>query len=266
MRRAVQFDGVTLDHGNIRPVGATNLGPTLHVDVAVPATAFFPVGTQFNIVQTQAGTVQSGTNGTVVVVVNDPTNPLYTFSAVPAAGTVAGEVSIVTTGIPLLVPVAPPAGSPPVVITPPTLPPIVVAPLPPAVVLPPVTPIAAPVVSITRPSGGSAAGTSFADTLKTLGIAEQMQPKAKIGKGGGEAMASVAKGEAEIGFVFYNEINEPGVDVVGPLPAQVSPPIRLVALISSHAKNPAGAKALADFLSSPEAAAVYKAHRIIPGS
>jgi molybdate transport system substrate-binding protein len=121
-------------------------------------------------------------------------------------------------------------------------------------------------ISYSDPSGGSAAGTSFADTLKALGIAGQVQPKAKVGKGGGEAMASVAKGEAEIGFVFYNEINEPGVDVVGPLPAQVSPPIRLVGFISSHAKNPAAAKALAEFLSSPEAAAVFKAHRILPGS
>jgi molybdate transport system substrate-binding protein len=121
-------------------------------------------------------------------------------------------------------------------------------------------------ISYSDPSGGSAAGTSFADTLKALGIDGQMQPKAKIGKGGGEAMASVSKGEAEIGFVFYNEINEPGVDVVGPLPAQVSPPLRLVGLISSHAKNPAAAKALAEFLSSSEAAAVYKAHRIVPGS
>jgi molybdate transport system substrate-binding protein len=126
--------------------------------------------------------------------------------------------------------------------------------------------LAAKSISYSDPSGGSAAGTSFADTLKALGIAEQVQPKAKIGKGGGEAMASVAKGEAEIGFVFYNEINEPGVDVVGPLPAQVSTPLRLVGFISSHAKNPAAAKALVDFLSSPEAAAVYKAHRIVPGS
>jgi len=121
-------------------------------------------------------------------------------------------------------------------------------------------------ISYSDPSGGSAAGTSFADTLKTLGIDAQVQPKAKIGKGGGEAMASVAKGEAEIGFVFYNEINEPGVDVVGPLPAQVSPPLRLVGLISSRAKNPAAAKALAEFLSSPESAVVFKAHRILPGS
>jgi len=110
--------------GNIRPVGATNLGPTLLINVAVPQTAFFPVGTQFNIVQTQAGTVQSGTNGSVVTVVNDPTNPLFTFSAVPAAGTVAGRVTIQTTGIPLTAVVTPPAG----------------------VVLPPVQVIAAPIV------------------------------------------------------------------------------------------------------------------------
>jgi hypothetical protein len=97
-------------YGNIRPVGATNLGSTLLINVAVLSTAFFPVGTQFNIVQTAAGTSQSGTNGSIVTVVNDPTNPLFTFSATPAAGTVAGQVTITTTGIPLTVPVTPPAG------------------------------------------------------------------------------------------------------------------------------------------------------------
>jgi uncharacterized protein with beta-barrel porin domain len=99
-------------YGSIRPVGATNLGATLLINVAVPKTAFLPVGTQFDIVQTQAGTVQSGTNGSVVTVINDPTNPLYTFSAVPAAGTIAGQVTIKTTGIPLTVVIAPPPGVP----------------------------------------------------------------------------------------------------------------------------------------------------------
>ena len=91
--------------GNIKVVGATNLGPTLGINVTVPSTAIIPVGTQFNIVQTQTGTLQSGTNGSVLnIAVQDPTNPLYTFSAVPPAGTVAGLVAIVTTGIPLTVP------------------------------------------------------------------------------------------------------------------------------------------------------------------
>ena len=92
-------------YGNIQSTGAVNLGPALTVNVAVPQTAFFPVGTQFTIVK-----APSGTNGSVVTIVNDPTNPLYTFSAVPAAGTVAGQVIITITGIPLTVPVAPPAG------------------------------------------------------------------------------------------------------------------------------------------------------------
>jgi len=95
--------------GNIRPVGATNLGPTLGVNVNVPSTAYIPVGTEFDIVKTQTGTPQSGTNNSVVAVtVQNPTNPLYTFSAAP---TVAGKVTIRTTGIPLQAPLQPPPGA-----------------------------------------------------------------------------------------------------------------------------------------------------------
>ncbi|MEI9888810.1 MAG: autotransporter domain-containing protein [Rhizomicrobium sp.] len=98
-------------YGNIRPLGATNLGPALHVNVTVPSTSLLTVGTIFNIVQTQSGTLQSGTDGSVVTVtIQDPTNPLYTFEAVPPAGTVAGLVAIRLTGIPLTVPIAPPPG------------------------------------------------------------------------------------------------------------------------------------------------------------
>jgi hypothetical protein len=105
--------------GNIRPLGATNLGPSVLVNVTVPSTAIIPVGTIFNIVQTQTGTVQSGTNGTIVnVSVQSPTNPLYTFVGVPEAGTVAGLVAIRVTGVPALVPIAPPPG----IVLPPTAP------------------------------------------------------------------------------------------------------------------------------------------------
>ncbi len=126
--------------------------------------------------------------------------------------------------------------------------------------------LAAKSISYADPAGASAAGTSFSDTLNKLGIADQVQPKVKLGKGGGEAMATVVKGQAEIGFVFYNEMNEQGIDLVGPLPAQISPRLPLVALISSHAANATAAKALQDFLASPEAQAVYKAQRMEPAS
>ncbi len=79
--------------------------------MTVPSTAFIPVRTQFNIVQTQTGTLQSGTNGSVVTVtVQNPTNPLYTFSALPPSGTIAGLVTIETTGTPLTLPLQPPSG------------------------------------------------------------------------------------------------------------------------------------------------------------
>ena len=78
-------------------------------------------------------------------------------------------------------------------------------------------------------------------------------------------MTMTAKGEAEIGVTFLSEMGDPGVDIVGPLPLPVSTPTTLVGFVSSHAKDPAAAKALLDYLSSPEAAGIYKAHGMQPG-
>lgn len=99
-------------YGNIRPVGATNLGSTLLINVTVPTTTYLPVGSQFNIVQSAPGTLQSGTNGTVLTVtIQNPTNPLYSFRPVPLAGTIAGLVTIETTATPLQSVLAPPPGA-----------------------------------------------------------------------------------------------------------------------------------------------------------
>jgi len=125
--------------------------------------------------------------------------------------------------------------------------------------------LAAKAISYPNPSGGAAAGVSFDETLKKLGLAEQLQPKLKRAQGGAGAMAMVAKGEADIGLTFVSEMEDPGVDVVGPLPKDISAPTTLVGFVSSHAKNPAAAKALLDYLASPEAAAAYRAQHMQPG-
>ena len=125
--------------------------------------------------------------------------------------------------------------------------------------------LAAKSVSYPNPSGGAAAGVSFDATLKQLGIADQMQSKLKRAQGGNGAMKMAASGEAEIGLTFVSEMEEPGIDVVGPLPASISPPTTLVGFVSAHAKDPATARKLLDFISSPEAAAAYKAQRMVPG-
>ena len=125
--------------------------------------------------------------------------------------------------------------------------------------------LAAKSISYPDASGGAAAGVSFNETLKKLGIAEQMEPKIKHAQGGAGAMALAAKGEAEIGLTFMSEMEDPGIDIVGPLPKEISTPTVLMGFVSTHAKDPAAAKALLDYLSSPEAAAVYKTHGMQPG-
>jgi len=125
--------------------------------------------------------------------------------------------------------------------------------------------LAAKSVSYPNSAGGAAAGVSFEATLKKLGIAEQIEPKLKRAQGGANAMKMVANGEAEIGLTFLSEMDEPGIEVVGALPKEISAPTSLVGFVSTHAKDPAAAKALLDYLSSSEAAAAYKAQHMEPG-
>ena len=126
--------------------------------------------------------------------------------------------------------------------------------------------LAAKSITYPNPAGGAAAGVSFDETLKQMGIADQLKPKIKLAQGGAPAMAMTAKGEAEIGLTFVSEMNEPGIDIVGPLPREISTPTNLVGFISAHAKDPAGAKALLNYLSSSQAAAIYRAQNMQPGS
>src|SRR5215475_13697416 len=126
--------------------------------------------------------------------------------------------------------------------------------------------LAAKAIAYPNAASGAAAGVSFNETLERLGIAEQMKPKIKIAQGGRGAMELLAKGEVDIGLTFISEIiTEPGVEVVGPLPRDISSPTALVGFISAQSKEPEAAKALLRYLSSPEAAAVYKQRGMQPG-
>jgi molybdate transport system substrate-binding protein len=121
--------------------------------------------------------------------------------------------------------------------------------------------------AVSFPDGarGAAAGVSFEETLRKLGIADQMQSKLLRVQGGANAMVVLAKGESDIGLTFQSEIHDPGVDIVGPLPREISTPTALVGFISTRVKSPEAAKALLSYLSSAEAAAVYKSVGMVPG-
>jgi molybdate transport system substrate-binding protein len=121
-------------------------------------------------------------------------------------------------------------------------------------------------IAFPNAAGGAAAGVSFEETLRKLGIADEMKPKIKPAQGGTGAMLLLAKGEIDIGLTFVSEIiTEPGVEPVGPLPRDISTPTVLVGYVSSHTKEPEAAKALVSFLSGPVAAGVYKARGMEPG-
>jgi molybdate transport system substrate-binding protein len=126
--------------------------------------------------------------------------------------------------------------------------------------------LGAKAVSYPDPAGGAAAGVSFNQTMDKLGITQAMKFKIRLAQGGAGAMRLLAQGDVDIGLTFVSEIiTEPGVELVGPLPASVSTSTRLVGFIGSHSKVPKAANDLLDFLSSREAAKVYKERGMTPG-
>ncbi len=78
-------------------------------------------------------------------------------------------------------------------------------------------------------------------------------------------MALLAKGEVEIGLTFLSEIHDPAVEIVGPLPREISTPTALVGFVSTRVKAPEAARALLSYLSSPEVAGVYESLGMQPG-
>lgn len=126
-------------------------------------------------------------------------------------------------------------------------------------------------VAYADPASGATSGQYLAQAFEKLGIAVELKPKTRLVSGsagqGPFVGATVARGEAEIGIQPIAELMEvQGIDVVGPLPAELqSPDLAYVAGAPYLSEQPIAAKALIDFLADPKAAAVYKAKGLQPG-
>jgi len=111
-----------------------------------------------------------------------------------------------------------------------------------------------------------ASGTYFAGVVQRMGIAEQIKPKLNLGTSGAHVGELLVKGQAELGALLVNELLAvPGVEVLGPLPAELQNYTVFTTGVSTGSKESAAAKALIKFLSSPAAAAVYKSKGQEPG-
>ncbi|MGH9140786.1 MAG: substrate-binding domain-containing protein [Vicinamibacterales bacterium] len=92
------------------------------------------------------------------------------------------------------------------------------------------------------------------ELFERLGIATQMRAKSRRVESEPVA-ALVARGDVEIGFQQISELRPvAGVEVVGPLPAEVQRVTVFAAALAAGSLNPAGGRALMAFLASPEAA------------
>jgi molybdate transport system substrate-binding protein len=122
-------------------------------------------------------------------------------------------------------------------------------------------------IACSKPVGGGQSGVHLAKVFAQLGIAEVMQAKAKYGAGGAAGLAGlvVLRGEADIGIQQMAELMAvAGIDVVGPLPAELQMVTPFVAGIPANASHAEAARAVIAFLTTPQAKAVIKAKGLEP--
>ena len=106
-----------------------------------------------------------------------------------------------------------------------------------------------------------------------LGMAAELKPKIKHPARGvpPQAIAAplfelVANGDAEIGLAMISEIIQaPGVDLVGPLPAEIGEFQAFTTVVPAQAKAPNAAKVFIEFLISPRATSILKSKGLEPG-
>ncbi len=114
-----------------------------------------------------------------------------------------------------------------------------------------------------NPTGASAPHTN--DMLARLGIAQAVKSKLMLDSEPGRPQMNVADGKAEVVFSLIPEIKFfPGVDLVGPIPAEFQAQINTAGGVAASAHDPAGALALIKFLTSSAAAPVMKAKGMEP--
>jgi molybdate transport system substrate-binding protein len=127
--------------------------------------------------------------------------------------------------------------------------------------------LAAKSIALSKPVGGGASGVHMANVFEQLGIAEAMQAKSVYGAGGPAALAGLAvlRGEAEIGIQQMPELMAvAGVDVVGPLPAELQGVTMFTGAIPTSASHAAAGRALLQCLTTPDARRVIAAKGLEP--
>ncbi len=119
-------------------------------------------------------------------------------------------------------------------------------------------------IAYADPATGSPSGNHFVQVLQRLGIASEVAPKSRlIGPAEGSVVVvceAVASGRAEIGIQQISEINAvPGVELIGPLPAELQQTTVFTAAVGSGASDPELARRFIAFITSEASSATVTA-------
>jgi molybdate transport system substrate-binding protein len=121
-------------------------------------------------------------------------------------------------------------------------------------------------VTFSDPATGAASGVHTVKIFEQLGIGPEMKPKYRLGDGTSSGRL-VVSGEAELAIWQISAMKPvKGLDVVGPLPAELQLVTHLSAVIGAGATVPDAARSLIGFFASPEAGAAMRARGLEPGS
>lgn len=120
-------------------------------------------------------------------------------------------------------------------------------------------------IAYSNPEHGGASGVYLAKLIERMGIADQMKAKTRHPPPSGNAGNLVVSGEAELAVQQEPEVmSVVGVDMVGPLPAELNNITTYAAGPGTGTSQADAANALIKFLHTPEAAAVFKARGLTP--
>jgi molybdate transport system substrate-binding protein len=101
--------------------------------------------------------------------------------------------------------------------------------------------------------------------FETLGIRDAMKGKTKVQPTPAQIVQVVASGEVELGVFLLNVLTAPGLDVVGPFPAELQQEVVFTAAVAASTTEAEAAKAFITYLATPAATAVIKAKGLNPG-
>jgi molybdate transport system substrate-binding protein len=120
--------------------------------------------------------------------------------------------------------------------------------------------LAAKSIMYANPAKGGQSGIHIAKVFAEIGLDKLIASKLQLRDRGPDGLKEVAKGEIEIGLGQISEIlANKDVVLVGPFPPAIQGSVTFSAAVHSAAKDKNAAKALIDFLTSPEAKAKFKA-------